>query len=343
MREKPLPLPEGTLVPNHIAFIPDGNRRWARARGLPAFEGHRRGFDLTPALAKACRSFGVHTVTVWAFSTENWDRSKEEIAFLMKKYGDFLDQHLKEAKKDKVRIFHLGRKDRIPPSLAKKLIQAEEETKSNSKYVLNVALDYGGRDDILRAIRKISEKGNMPQGLDEETFPLYLDTSAQPYPYPDLLIRTSAEQRFSGLLAWQMAYTELYWLPDHFPEITAEKIREAIIDFSRRRRRFGGNDLVPRVRFDPGKVAALEIGCLKAHNENDHKKLLDYLTGWLRELYDLKPEDALKIAKIMVAAAEYHNKRDWEKVAKTLGDAYKLLKEETGYVFTPEVAAELET
>jgi len=243
-------------LPHHIAIIPDGNRRWAKARGLPSFEGHRRGFDIAPKICRAARDLGIHTLTLWAFSTENWNRSPEEVSYLMKLYETLIDRNLKEAKEDGVRFYHLGRKDRLPTTLLKRLAKAEEETKDNDRYVLNVALDYGGQDELLRATKKAVElivAGSMSaEKLFEETgkyhdkYPYYffknfLDTRDQPHPYPDLVIRTSNEKRLSGLYCWQSAYAEIYWEPDHFPDFTPEKLRQAVLDYSQRRRRFGGN------------------------------------------------------------------------------------------------------
>jgi len=335
-------LPEGTLVPNHIAIICDGNRRWARARGLPTFEGHRRGFDITPKIARACRGFGVHTLTFWAFSTENWDRSKEEIDFLMKKYEDFVATHLQEAKRDNVKIVHLGRKDRIPSTLAKKISRAESETKNNTRYVLNIALDYGGRDEVLRAIRKMLEEKLSAEKIDEELYKHYLDTRDQPYPFPDLLIRPSGEQRTSGMFVWQAAYTEIYWLHNHFPDFTTEILKEAICDFSKRRRRFGANDCVPKVKFNPEEVAKLELGWWRAHNDGDSRKLSVFLTKWIAKLCDVGDRNARKIVEFLSEAISYHNRKEWQKAAETLSEAYRIIKEETKYVFIPETAAALE-
>lgn len=352
MRRKTESLPQGTLIPNHVAIIPDGNRRWARARGLPVFEGHRRGFDITPEIARACRNFGVHTVTIWAFSTENWDRSKEEIAFLMRKYEDFLNKHLKDARKENVRIIHLGRKDRIPPSLVKKLKQAEEETRNNTKYILNIALDYGGRDEILRATRKMLQEGINPEKLNEEVYIKYLDTGNQPYPYPDLIIRSSGEQRVSSFLTWQMGYSELYWLVNHFPETAVERVKEAILDYSRRRRRFGGNDLVPKVKFDPQKVAKLEVGWWKAHNqwkkvqsEENKEKIGRLLVEFIDELYGVGKKYAQKVVVFLIEGVKHHGtkgSREWEKAIKDCQKAYKVIKEKTNYVFSSQVAGQLE-
>lgn len=241
MVKKELVLPPGTKIPNHIAIIPDGNRRWARQHKLPTFEGHRRGFNIAFDLAKACRDFGVHTLSFWAFSTDNWQRSKEEVSYLMKLYETMIDRSLKEALKDEVQIVHLGRKDRIPKVLADKLANAEEKTKHLKRFILNLCLDYGGRDEILRAIKRIQDTEYRIQDLDEENFNDLLDTAGQPYPYPDLLIRTSGEQRTSGFLLWQMVYTEFYFVKKHFPEMTPQDIYEAILDYSKRDRRFGGD------------------------------------------------------------------------------------------------------
>lgn len=240
---KKISLPPETKVPNHLAIIPDGNRRWAMERGLPTFEGHRRGFEVGIKITQACRNFGVHTLTFWAFSTENWERSKEEVSYLMGLYHRFIDQYLEEAKKNGVRIIHLGRKERIEKNLFKKLKKAEEETKNNKKYIFNFALDYGGQDEILRAVDKLrlNTKFQVPNTkLTKEFFESFLDTAGQPYPYPDLMIRTSGELRTSGLLLWQSAYTEFYFEKDYFPDLTPEHIKKAILAYSQRQRRFGG-------------------------------------------------------------------------------------------------------
>ena len=275
-------LPVGTKIPNHLAIIPDGNRRWAREKGLPILEGHRRGFKAGIKIARTCRSFGIHTLTFWAFSTENWERTKKEVAYLMKLYYQFLDQYLKEAKKDEVRIIHLGIKDRIEKSLLEKIKKAEEETKNNKKHIFNLALNYGGHDEIIRAINRLcsnhpppaipakprvsdgvsifsTRRSRLYRGLSarpeessdldrsigtrheltEREFSQYLDTAGQPYPYPDLMIRTSGELRTSGLLLWQSAYTEFYFEKDYFPDITPDHIKKAVLSYSDRQRRFG--------------------------------------------------------------------------------------------------------
>lgn len=148
-------LPKDTVSPNHIAIIPDGNRRWARARGLYTLVGHRRGFEAAVKVCRAARQWGIHTITLWGFSTENWDRSDKEINYLMRLYKKLIDDFLKEARENKVRIIHLGRRDRLPKSLIKKIDDAMQETKHFDKYIMNIALDYGGHDDILHATRSL--------------------------------------------------------------------------------------------------------------------------------------------------------------------------------------------
>jgi len=222
-----------------LVIIPDGNRRWARKRGLPTFEGHRRGFDVAVEIWRAARKLDIHTLTLWAFSTENWQRTKKEVSYLMKLYETMIDKFLKEAKKNKTKIIHLGRKDRIPLNLRRKIEKAEKETRNYQRYILNIALDYGGRDEILRAIKKMQNEKGKRQNLTQEDFSRFLDTAGQPYPEPDLIIRTSGEKRISGFLLWQSAYSEFYFEPSYFPDFTPEKLKKAIKEYSKRERRFG--------------------------------------------------------------------------------------------------------
>ena len=224
-----------SIIPNHVAIIPDGNRRWARARGLPTFEGHRRGSGVMKNIAKKAREIGIKILTIWAFSTENWSRSKEEIDYLMDIYESWVDEHLKEALKDQIRIIHLGRKDRIKKSLADKLTDAEQKTKDFNKFYLCIALDYGGKDEIVRAISKI--KNN--KKVSEKRFEKFLDTYDLPYPNPDLVIRTSGEYRTSGFMIWQASYAELIILDKHLPDFTAKDFEDCIKTYLKRNRRFG--------------------------------------------------------------------------------------------------------
>lgn len=234
-----------------MAIIPDGNRRWAKEKGLPTLVGHKKGFDRAVELVRESRKMGIHTLTLWAFSTENWNRTKDEIGYLMKLYEQMIERTVAEAHEWQARMIHLGRKDRIPKNLAEKIAKAEDDTRGYTKHVLNIALDYGGHDEILRAIEKIRnsklENRNLWNEIGQQgKYPIYklaeyLDTGDQPYPYVDLMIRTSGEQRTSGLLLWQSAYTEYYFIKEHFPDFTPALLQKAVEDFDRRDRRFGGN------------------------------------------------------------------------------------------------------
>lgn len=221
----------------HVAIIPDGNRRWAKQKGLPTIEGHRRGFEMIQKLAKYLRSIEVRILTVWAFSTENWTREKAEVDYLMGIYERWLDIDLKTALKEEIRIIHLGRKDRLKESLRKKLDEAEEKTKHFTKFYLGVALDYGGRDELLRATQKVLN--SQFDVHSEDDLKQFLDTKDFPHPDPDLIIRTSGEQRTSGFMSWQSAYSEYMFPPIHLPDFTVEELKKCIEEYQQRQRRFG--------------------------------------------------------------------------------------------------------
>ncbi len=220
-------------LPRHVALIPDGNRRWAKAKGLPTFEGHRRGFERVKELAEKVTDLGIPIFTVWAFSTENWKRTKEEVNYLMGIYEQWINDNLVKALKDKIRIIHIGRKDRIRQSLRKKIINAEDKTKKFTKQFFVVALDYGGRDEILRAIDKSKGK------INEDKFSQLLDTNELPYPNPDLVIRTSGEQRTSGFMIWQGAYSEYMFVKKYLPDFTPADLEQCVKKYMSRQRRFG--------------------------------------------------------------------------------------------------------
>lgn len=225
------------ILPKHVAIIPDGNRRWAKEHGLPAFEGHRRGYDAALAISRKARQMGIKILTFWAFSTENWNRSKEEVGYLMNLFEKLIDDNLKEALKDKVRLIHIGRKDRVSDNLRKKIINAEEKTKHFTKYYMVIGMDYGGHDEVLRAFRKIQQ--DKVTDLTDEKMYQYLDTKDLPHPNVDLIIRTSGEMRTSGYLIWQAAYAEYIFIKKHFPDFTPELFEECIKEFGERQRRFG--------------------------------------------------------------------------------------------------------
>jgi undecaprenyl diphosphate synthase len=335
-------LPKGTKVPNHVAIIPDGNRRWARSRGLPTFEGHRIGFDAAVKLAKAARKMGIHTVTLWGFSTENWDRTPAEIAYLMKLYETLIQKYLKDALEDDTRIIHLGRKDRLPRPLIRKIENAEEKTKNCKSYIANIAIDFGGQDDIIRAVKRMIHEGVKEDEVTKDLFDKYTDLHNQPYPYVDLMIRTSGEQRTSGFLMWNAPYAEFYWENDHFPDFTAEKLKEAVLDYSRRRRRFGGNDAEEHLKFKPQMTAKLELAWWRLSKIPEGTGFSEYVVKHMKEQYGLSKELA-KEAGVLMAQAFLEGKHSkWEKAKKPLKKFYILLKDELKLAFEPSIAASLD-
>jgi undecaprenyl diphosphate synthase len=225
----------------HIAIIPDGNRRWAREHSFPIEIGHTNGLlQVLPELVNKLCDAGVHTITVWGFSTENWTRELSEVTHLMDIIADFLRHHIMSiAQRHDARICHLGRKDRLYPAVRDALITAEAATALNRSHVYNVALDYGGEDELVRA------SGRMVAAMQDRTLKSdlslvdFLDTAGQPHPQPDLLVRSSGEQRMSGFLPLQTAYSELFFLEEKFPEFTFELLQEVAKQFKWRKRRFG--------------------------------------------------------------------------------------------------------
>ncbi len=342
MSETKITLPKDIVIPNHIAIILDGNRRWARSRGLYTLEGHKAGFDAGMKIAQAARDWGIHTMTVWGFSTENWDRSPKEISYLMKLYKSMLDEIKKQAKKEQIRFVHLGRKDRFPKELIKYFVELEEETKNNKRHVFNVALDYGGHDEIVRATRKIIKDRVPEDKVDEKLFASYLDTGDQPYPYVDLFIRTSGEQRTSGFLPWQLNYAEYYWELGHLPDMTPGKLKDIVIDYSRRRRRFGGNDAMEHFKFDPRLVANLELKWWRLGNIPEGVKFGEYAMMHLKEQFGLSKKLAGTAAKYAFEALLYQEKNKLEKAKSSLKKFYKLIKSELKLAFEPEIVASLE-
>ena len=226
-------------IPKHVAIICDGNRRWARRRGLPTLIGHKKGFDAVKKIISHLRQKGVKTVTIWAFSTENWDRTKKEIAYLMRLFSRAVDDHLQEALEDKVKVVHIGRKDRLPKILAEKLKSIEEKTRHFKNHILNIGLDYGGRDEILRAAENLARSGLNGEALTDQYFSQFLDTNGQENPYPDLVVRTGGEMRLSGFMLWQIAYAELFFVKKGLPAMTTDDIDTVLTEYQLRQRRFG--------------------------------------------------------------------------------------------------------
>lgn len=223
--------------PLHVAVVLDGNRRWAKKNNLPAIEGYRRSYDKIVNVSHHLWKRGVKMVTIWGFSTENWKRTPDEISHLMNLFLT-MDTHLSDFIKNKVRVTHLGRKDRLPISVAEKIAKVERDTAMFDKFYLNIAIDYGGHDELVRACNEHISK--FPgQIFNEESLAQCLDTSPLPYPNPDLIIRTGGERRLSGFMSWQVAYSELAFIGDYLPDLTEMKVDEILEDYSARQRRFG--------------------------------------------------------------------------------------------------------
>lgn len=221
----------------------DGNRRWARALSKPLSFGYRRGADQVREVVKKACDLGVKTLTIFLFSTENWRRTKEEREEFFSLVEQYLEETTKELIEDGVRFFSIGRKDRIPVSLQKTIERVVEATREEKKINLVIALDYGGKDEIVRAtkrmIKQIEEQKISFDQIDEDLFSTYMDTA--PFGDLDLVIRTSGEMRISNFLLWQSAYAELYFIDSFWPEFTKEHFEKAIKAFKKRKRRHGGN------------------------------------------------------------------------------------------------------
>lgn len=224
-------------VPQHVAMIMDGNGRWAIQRGLPRLAGHKAGTENLRRIIRASVEFGVKYLTIYAFSTENWGRPPEEVQGLMLILQDVIDRELNELHKEGVQLRHIGRLERLDPRIQKKVLKAIELTKSNDRLVVNVAFNYGGRDEIVCAIQKIINDGISAEDVTDELVNNYLFTAG--VPDPDLIIRTSGELRVSNFLIWQAAYSEWYITPTYWPDFDKEEYRRALESFANRDRRFG--------------------------------------------------------------------------------------------------------
>ncbi|XP_055831520.1 cis-prenyltransferase 7, chloroplastic-like [Solanum dulcamara] len=243
-------LPEGLkreMMPKHLAVIMDGHRRWATQKGLTVEQGHRAGGEKLQVLTRLCSKWGVKVLTVFAFSTENWIRSKEEVDFLMELFLDMASsqEKLDEWTRDDIRVSCIGDKSVLTKSLRGALTVMEEKTKSNTGLHLMIAINYSGRHDILQATKSIASKVNnghlAVQDIDQSLFKQELETRCAEFPEPDLLIRTSGEQRVSNFMLWQLAYTELYFAKKLFPDMEEVDFIEALISFQSRGRRYGGS------------------------------------------------------------------------------------------------------
>ena len=248
----------GARIPRHLAIIPDGNRRWASQRGESVTAGHRAGFEVAKELSRFCRRIGIHTATFWAFSTENWRRTPPEVAALLALYEEWIGDLLPEAIEEQVRVVHVGRLEGLPEgleedaaaagfpgglpdSLKEALVDIQQQTEKFERNVVNLAINYGGADEMKRAIARMVEHASVT-GEDPTTLEVhdFLDTAGQPYPNPDIVWRTSGEFRTSGFLPLQSTYAELVFTPKLFPDLTDQDVVEAVLEYSGRVRRFGG-------------------------------------------------------------------------------------------------------
>jgi undecaprenyl diphosphate synthase len=228
-------------VPQHVGIIMDGNGRWARARGLPRSAGHRAGTENLRQVLRAAVEFGVPILTIYAFSTENWSRPEGEVKALLTILEGVIDRELQELHEESVQLRHVGRIERLPEKLQGKIRHAIDLTQNNDKLILNVAFDYGGRAEIIDAIRRIITDGTPAEEVTEEVVSHYLYTAG--LPDPDLIIRTSGEMRVSNFLIWQGAYAEYYVTPAMWPDFDKGEFHKALHAFNQRERRFG---LVPK-------------------------------------------------------------------------------------------------
>lgn len=229
-------------VPAHIAIILDGNGRWAKAKGMPRNYGHAQGSKNVERICEEAYRMGVKYLTVYAFSTENWNRPKDEVDALMKLLRNYMKTCLKTAAKNDMKVRVIGDKAGLDEDIRTRIEELEEATKNNGGLNFQIALNYGSRDEIVRAIRKVAEdckEGKVKaEDIDEKMFEQYLDTHG--IPDPDLMIRTSGELRLSNYLLWQLAYTEFYFTDVPWPDFTKEELSKAIEQYNRRDRRYGG-------------------------------------------------------------------------------------------------------
>ena len=229
-------------IPQHVAIILDGNGRWAKAKGMPRNYGHAQGSKNVEKICEEAWRMGIKYLTVYAFSTENWNRPKEEVNALMKLLRNYMKTCLKTAAKNDMKVRVIGDITKLDEDIQKRILELEEATKNNGGLNFQIAINYGSRDEITRAVRSLAEdvkKGKlMPEEVDETCIEKYLDT--HDIPDPDLLIRTSGEQRLSNYLLWQLAYTEFYFTDVPWPDFTKQELEKAIEQYNSRDRRYGG-------------------------------------------------------------------------------------------------------
>jgi undecaprenyl diphosphate synthase len=247
--------PSLETFPQHVAIIMDGNGRWARRRGLPRLAGHRAGTENIRRIVRACVDFGVKYLTVYAFSTENWTRPDSEVQGILRILGENIERETPELHREGVQIRHLGHMDGVPVSLQEAIRRSTAVTKDNHRLVLSVCFNYGGRDDVVRAVRQMVASGMKPEDVTEEVISRHLFTAD--IPDPDLIVRTAGEMRLSNFLIWQAAYAEFYSTPTCWPDFDREALHAALIEYSRRQRKFGG--ILPEERGEYAERAAASM------------------------------------------------------------------------------------
>ncbi len=226
-----------STIPLHIAIVPDGNRRWAKARHLPTLFGHKKGVDVFEDVCYAALDRGVKTMTFWAFSTENWERSKREVQYLLKLFEEVFTTRLEKIHRENIRLVVSGRTWEFPKRLQAAIQNAVEKTKQNTRGIVHLCLNYGGRAEIVDTVKKIVKNHTAPDKITEDTISKNL--YAPGLPEPDLIIRTSGEQRLSGYLLWEAEYAEFLFVKKHWPDFNRQDLQEAIEEYQRRQRRFG--------------------------------------------------------------------------------------------------------
>ncbi|MDZ4768414.1 MAG: isoprenyl transferase [Chloroflexota bacterium] len=227
-------------VPRHVAIIMDGNGRWAKARGLPRTEGHRHGTENLRRILRSSVEFGIEILTIYAFSTENWSRPRAEVQLLLRILETVIDRELDELHGEGVQLRHIGKMDGISPILQRKIHEAMRLTAGNTRLIVNIAFNYGGRDEIVSAVQRIVREGLPAESITEDLLSRYMYTSD--LPDPDLIIRTSGELRVSNFLIWQGAYAEYYATKTYWPDFDQAELYKAIQEYARRTRRFGKTD-----------------------------------------------------------------------------------------------------
>lgn len=231
-------LEAATTVPRHVAIIMDGNGRWAATRGLPRIAGHERGTDNIRRITYAAAELGIKYLTLWAFSTDNWRRPADEIEGIMRILGEVIERETEELHRQGAQLRHIGSLDGLRPNLCQSVRDAIARTRDNDRLVLTLAFNYGGRQEIVSAIRDLVASGVAAEDITEERVSAHLFT--RDLPDPDLIVRTSGEHRFSNFLLWQSAYAELFFTPVLWPDFGPDDLLQAVVDYSRRERRFGG-------------------------------------------------------------------------------------------------------